>query len=42
MTGRMTSLLFAVEENVQVNSKQKGFDDGATTAESEIKKPLLY
>lgn len=36
----MLLLLFAVEENVYVNSKQKGFDDGATTAES--KKTLLH
>ncbi len=37
----MVPFLFAVEENAQVNSKQKGFDDGATTAESKTKKPLL-
>ncbi|MEA2113843.1 MAG: hypothetical protein U9P36_00475 [Thermodesulfobacteriota bacterium] len=39
--GNMVPFLFAVEENVPVNSKQKGFGDGAITAESKIEKPLL-
>jgi hypothetical protein len=33
----MLSLLFAVDGNVQVNSKQKGSGDGGTTAEYKIK-----
>jgi hypothetical protein len=40
--GKRLSFLFAVEENVHVNSKQKGFGDGGTTAEYEIKKLLLH